>query len=139
MEFNEPSRRRLLSTINVTPLVDVMLVLLIIFMVTAPMLQEGIEVNLPEVEAAAVKTPDEPLIVTIDRKGALFLNDKPLSPEALGRKLAAIAKRRPGELVLLRADREVPYGEVAAAMARIRRAGIVKIGMVTEHAPQPRP
>jgi biopolymer transport protein TolR len=124
--------RRVLSQINVIPLVDIVLVLLIIFMITAPMLEEGIDVNLPKVEAAGLPTPREPVIITINSKGHIFINKKRLKPAELGKKLKAIFKRRDDEMVLLKADAVVPYGLVAAAMAEIRKAGIVKIGMVTE-------
>ncbi len=124
--------RRLLSQINVTPLVDVVLVLLIIFMITAPMMQEGIDVNLPRVEASAITTQEEPLVVTITRNGKVLLNDREIKASELEGKLRAIFKVKRERMVLLRADREVPYGYVVRTMADIRRAGIEKIGMVTE-------
>lgn len=125
-------RKKLLNQINVTPLVDVMLVLLIIFMVTAPMMQEGIDVNLPKVRAAGLKAADEPIIVTIDRSRKIFLNDRQFKPAELREKLRAINSARGGITVLLRADETVPYGHVMGAMAEIRAAGIEKVGMVTE-------
>ncbi len=128
------SDRRLMSQINVTPLVDVMLVLLIIFMVTAPMMEEGIDVNLPKVEASGLKTDEEPVVVTLNKEGRLYINDAEVKQKELGRKLKAIFKRRAEKMVLLRADSSVPYGAVVGAMAEIRRAGILKIGMVTEPA-----
>lgn len=124
--------RRILSEINVTPLVDVMLVLLIIFMVTAPMMEEGIDVNLPKVEASGLPVPKEPLTVVINRAGDMFLGKVKLSPKELETKLRAIFKRRSDSMVLLKADGKVPYERVAEAMSRIRKAGIVRIGMVTE-------
>jgi biopolymer transport protein TolR len=124
--------RKVLSQINVIPLVDIVLVLLIIFMITAPMLEEGIDVNLPKVEASGLPVPKEPVIVTIDSKRRVFINKKRLKPTELGKKLEAIFKRRTDRMVLLKADATVPYGFVAEAMAEIRKAGIVKIGMVTE-------
>jgi len=124
--------RRPMSQINVTPFVDVMLVLLIIFMVTTPMLQEGIDVDLPEVEASNISASDEPVVVTIDRKKHLFINDAPVKKADLKRKLAAIRKLDSKKAVLLRADERVPYGEVMSAMSDIRQAGITKVGMVTE-------
>jgi biopolymer transport protein TolR len=124
--------RRVLSQINVVPLVDIVLVLLIIFMITAPMMEEGIDVNLPQVEAAGLPTPKEPVIITIDKKRRVYINNKRLKPAELGKKLRAIFKRRDDNMVLLKADAKVPYGVVAEAMAEIRKAGVVKIGMVTE-------
>lgn len=124
--------KRILSQINVVPLVDIVLVLLIIFMITAPMLEEGIDVNLPKVDAAGLPTPKEPVIITINDKGDIYINNKKMKPAELGVKLKAIFKRKQDDMVLLKADATVPYGIVAATMAEIRKAGIVKIGMVTE-------
>jgi len=121
-----------MSQINVTPLVDVMLVLLIIFMVTAPMMREGIDVNLPKVTAGSVSASDEPLVVTIDRKGQVFLEKRKISTDKLGKKLAAILEKKAEKMVLLKADAKVPYGHVVTTMAAMRRAGIEKVGMVTE-------
>ena len=121
-----------MSQINVTPFVDVMLVLLIIFMVTTPMLQEGIDVDLPEVEASNISASDEPVVVTIDRRKRVFINDAPVKWSDLRAKLAAIRKIDSNKAVLLRADEQVPYGEVMQAMSDIRQAGITKVGMVTE-------
>ena len=121
-----------MSQINVTPFVDVMLVLLIIFMVTTPMLQEGIDVDLPEVEASNISASDEPVVVTIDRRKRVFINDAPVKWSDLRTKLAAIRKIDSNKAVLLRADEQVPYGEVMQAMSDIRQAGITKVGMVTE-------
>jgi biopolymer transport protein TolR len=114
--------RKVLSQINVIPLVDIVLVLLIIFMITAPMLEEGIDVNLPKVEASGLPVPKEPVIVTIDSKRRVFINKKRLKPTELGKKLEAIFKRRTDRMVLLKADATVPYGFVAEAMAEIRKA-----------------
>ncbi len=124
--------KALLSQINVTSLVDVMLVLLIIFMVTAPMMQEGIDVNLPKVRAGAITSDEEPLIISINKKGHLFIEKKKVTVKELGKKLSTILKRRKEKMVLLMADAEVPYGHVIKAMAEIRNAGVDKVGMVTE-------
>lgn len=124
--------KRLMSQINVTPLVDVMLVLLIIFMVTAPMMQAGIDVELPKVEASAIKAADEPVIVTIDRWKRVFVGERAVRTTDLKDTLERVRKERRDVTVLLKADENVPYGTVASAMSEIRKAGIEKVGMVTE-------
>lgn len=129
---NASNGKRFMSDINVTPLVDVMLVLLIIFMVTAPMMMEGVEVNLPQTTAKSIKTREDPLILTINKKGEIFLENRLIKLEDLEAKVKTISKYRSGTEVLLRADREVPYGFVIKAIAGVKRAGIDKLGMVTE-------
>ena len=126
------ARRRLLSEINVTPLVDVMLVLLVIFIITAPLLETGIDVNLPEVETSALTTPKEPLIVSLDKKGRIYINRKRVKEAEFQQQLKTMYRKKGARMVYLRADRNVPYGRVAKLMGMIRKAGIVKIGMVTE-------
>lgn len=121
-----------ISQINVVPLVDVMLVLLVIFMVTAPILQQGVAVDLPQTRSEALPGDDEQLVVTVDREGAVYLNDEPIELEALEQKLSAIVRDRPDRNVFLRADRVVPYGTVVDVMARVRGAGVSNLGMVTE-------
>ncbi len=126
-----------ISQINVTPFVDVMLVLLVIFMVTAPILQQGVNVELPAVEAGPlVADTEEQLVVAIDGEGRVHLNDTPLDLVTLGEKLTAIVKLRADRTVYLRADKDVAYGRVVAVMAAIRGAGITKLGMVTEPLPE---
>jgi len=120
-----------ISQINVTPLVDVMLVLLVIFMVTAPIIQQGVQVNLPQTKAGAIAGKDEPLIVTVAKNGKLYLNDNALTSEELGKKLRAIKKARGDKQVYLRADQDVRYGVVMKTIAEIKQAGIEKLGMVT--------
>jgi biopolymer transport protein TolR len=132
MASDSPQRGALASQINVTPLVDVMLVLLIIFMVTAPIIQQGVEVNLPKVKAAALPGKEEQFIVSITRSREVYLNDTRISPEQLSEKLKAISVERPNREVFLRADDAVPYGEVVRTMAAIKAAGIEDVGMVTE-------
>jgi len=132
METGNRKSSLLMSQINVTPFVDVMLVLLIIFMVTAPMMQTGLDVNLPKVEAAAVSSQDEPLVVTIDRAKRVYLNGRQFKRRELTEKLEAIAAENKDRMVLLRADEAVPYGIVMGAMADIRKAGIIKVGMMTD-------
>ena len=130
----EPGQQRgaLASQINVTPLVDVMLVLLIIFMVTAPIIQQGVQVTLPKAKAAALPGKEEQFVVSITRGNEIYLNDARMTAEELAKKLAAIAAERPDREVFVRADEQVPYGEVIKTMAAIKAAGIENVGMVTE-------
>ena len=121
-----------ISQINVVPMVDVMLVLLVIFMVTAPILQQGVVVDLPHTRAAALPADEERLVITLDREGGLYLNDEPIEIEGLKTKLGAIVRDRPDRNVFLRADRVVPYGIVIDVMAQVRGAGVSSLGMVTE-------
>lgn len=121
--------RGALSEINVTPLVDVMLVLLIIFMVTAPLLKQGMDVELPEAKSTDLP-PEERVNITIKKDGAIYLNESPVSIEAMRAKLDAIAKLNPN--VYLRADRNVPYGSVVRVMGEIKDAGIEKLGIIAE-------
>ena len=133
MAFNSSgNNRQLMSEINVTPLVDVMLVLLIIFMVAAPMMIQGVDVNLPKTEAKNIKTSDEPLMLTINRKREIFLEHHQISMEDLEMKVQKIFENRRNKEVLLRADRDVPYGFVMKVLAGVKKAGIEKLGMVTE-------
>ena len=119
------------SQINVTPLVDVMLVLLVIFMVTAPIIQQGVQVNLPQAKAGAVAATEDPLIVTIGKNGRLYLNDNPISADELSERLRAIKQLKADKEVYLRADQDVRYGVVMKTIAAIKQAGIERLGMVT--------
>lgn len=120
-----------ISQINVTPLVDVMLVLLVIFMVTAPIIQQGVQINLPQAKAGAIPGKEEQLVVAITRNGRIYLNDNAMTLAELGQKLRAIRKEQPNREVYLRADQDVRYGLVMKAIAEIKQAGIEKLGMVT--------
>lgn len=122
---------RLMSDINVTPFVDVMLVLLIIFMVTAPMMVQGVGVDLPEATSEPLSSKSDPLVVTIDATGQVFINDVSVDPDNLNEKLAKILERRSDREVFLRADQGIPYGAVVRIMAEIKGAGVEKLGMVT--------
>ena len=126
-------RKRLMAEINVVPYIDVMLVLLVIFMITAPLLTQGVKVDLPQAPARVVDTSDqETLVVTVARNGGLYLDDRSISAEALGGKVAATLKVRPQTPVLVRGDRSVPYGDVVRAMVLLQRAGAPSVGLVTE-------
>ena len=120
-----------ISQINVTPLVDVMLVLLVIFMVTAPIIQQGVQVNLPQTKASAIAGNEEPLIVTVAKDGKIYLNDNVIGLADLGTKLTAIRKLQADKQVYLRADQDVRYGTVMKTIAEIKQAGIEKLGMVS--------
>jgi biopolymer transport protein TolR len=137
-----PSGRRrgraaALSDINVTPLVDVILVLLIIFMVTAPMMQRGVDVRLPKVESAA-DAREERLVVTVTRDERIYVNDQVVNINLVGERLQNMSRATGIDFVFLRADREVPYGRVMIVMDLIKKAGIEKVGLVTEPGPAPR-
>jgi biopolymer transport protein TolR len=124
--------RRMMSEINVTPLVDVMLVLLIIFMVTAPMLTQGVDVNLPQANAKAMRAEEERLVITVDLHSRIFIGKQPVEFNRLQSALTAIVAQRVDRQVYFRADRTVPYGFVVKVIAEVRNSGIEKLGMVTE-------
>ncbi|PKN86188.1 MAG: protein TolR [Deltaproteobacteria bacterium HGW-Deltaproteobacteria-1] len=126
------SDNKSMADINVTPLVDVMLVLLIIFMVTAPMLSMGIDVNLPRVKSKTVDLAEEKLILSINENKEIFLNKTRMSLQDLNTKLAAIFEERVDREIFLRADKNVSYGFVVEVMSEIRKAGVDKLGMITE-------
>ena len=120
-----------ISQINVTPLVDVMLVLLVIFMVTAPIIQQGVQVNLPQAKAGPIAGTEELLVVTIDKNGKVYLNDNEMTLSDLGKKLEAIKSLQADKQVYLRADQNVRYGVVMNTIAAIKQSGIERLGMVT--------
>ena len=130
-------RRPALSDINVTPLVDVVLVLLIIFMVTAPMMQRGVDVRLPRVESSS-DAQEQRLVVTVAKDQRIYLNDQIVGLSLVGEKVRDLSRSSGVDFVFLRADREVPYGRVMTVMDAIKRAGIDKVGLVTEPGPAPR-
>ena len=137
MAFDEQSGGSI-SNINVTPLVDVMLVLLVIFMVTAPILQQGVSINLPKVKASALTGEEQQLVVAVNRAGQVYLNDTAITVPELGPKLQAILKVRPDRQVFLRADQNVRYGDVMRVISTIKGAGVERLGMVTEPPPDQR-
>ncbi len=128
------SHRELMSDINVTPFVDVMLVLLIIFMVTAPMMIEGLNVDLPEATAKPLDSEKEHLVITIDKNHLVYINDFKVAVDFLGEKLNKMLQGRSDLAVYLKADKNIPYGIVVQVMAEIKEAGIEQLGMITEPA-----
>jgi biopolymer transport protein TolR len=126
------NNKNFMSEINVTPLVDVMLVLLIIFMVTAPMMMQGVEINLPKTTTRDIKTQEEPLILTVNKEKEIFIENHRIKLEGLETKIQKIFQNRRDKEILLRADKEVPYGFVIEVIAKVKQAGIDKLGMVTE-------
>ena len=133
MLVEKRSSRRLMNQINVVPYIDVMLVLLVIFMITAPLLSQGVKVDLPKAAAQPVDSQDrETLVVTVDREGRYFLDDRRITSEELSRKIAAILRARPQTPVLIRGDRQSNYGEVVKAMTLLQSAGAPSVGLLTE-------
>lgn len=133
MKVNE-THGKPLAEINVTPFVDVMLVLLIIFMITAPLLSQGLDVELPEASAPALQRAEEDIIITLNKEGKMFLTDDPTpyTLETVEAKLETAFAHREKKELLLRADRTTPYGTVVKAIALFKRIGIDRVGMVTE-------
>lgn len=131
---NGNRRRTMLAQINVTPFVDVMLVLLIIFMVTAPMMMQGVDVALPETTSQQLPSSKEHLIITVNNKNQIFINDYQITLDFLQEKLRKILEGREHREVYLRADKNISYGVVVNIMSEIKAAGVEKLGMVTEPA-----
>lgn len=128
------SRRRRMTLspeINVTPLVDVMLVLLIIFMVTSPMLVAGINVDLPETKATPVSGQDEPLVITIDKNSNIYIHDTKIERTELASKLSAITKEKKDSRIFVRGDKNIPYGEVVKLMSEIHASGYTKVALIS--------
>jgi biopolymer transport protein TolR len=120
-----------IAQINVTPLVDVMLVLLVIFMVTAPIIQQGVQVNLPQAKAAAIPGSEQLLVVSIAKNGKIYLNDNVMTLDELGSRMRAIRANEAEKQVYVRADQDVRYGLVMKTIAELKQAGIERVGMVT--------
>ncbi|PCH85444.1 MAG: protein TolR [Piscirickettsiaceae bacterium] len=129
-----------MAEINVVPYIDVMLVLLIIFMITAPLIQQGVQVDLPQANAEVLPDEaDDPLIVTVDKQGQYFLDvgentDEPISTEDMQIKVAAVLRNKPKTPVMIRGDKNVPYGDVINAMTSLQAAGVPSIGLMTDPA-----
>ena len=129
--------RGLMAEINVTPLVDVMLVLLVIFMITAPLLTSTVEVDLPKTQAAQASGQDEPLIISVNAANKLFLQDTEVAEDALVARLKAITENKPDQRIFVRADKTLAYGRVMEIMGTISAGGFSKVALVTEAPPAP--
>jgi biopolymer transport protein TolR len=124
-----------MSDINITPMVDVMLVLLVIFILTAPLMSSAIRLDLPQSEGGEAGASAQVVSLVVDAQGALYLNDKPITAEVLRQRLTEAAKRNPNTELELRADQSVPYGRVVEAMGLAQKAGLSRIGFVAQTAP----
>ena len=138
----KPQRRRPIAEINVVPYIDVMLVLLIIFMITAPLLSQGVKVDLPQANAEPIDSPQqEPLVVTVDADGQTYLNvgddpESPIDADTLVTRVAAVLRHQPRTPVMVKGDRNVNYGAVVTTMARLQAAGAPSVGLITESLPR---
>ena len=134
---NGRRRYRPMSEINVTPMVDVMLVLLVVFMVTAPLLTVGVPVDLPKTQAAQITGQDEPLVVSIDARGRVFLQDTEIEVANLGPRLSAITANRKDARIFVRGDKSISYGRIMEVMGTVNAAGFTRVALVTEAAGEP--
>ncbi len=135
---NRNARYRPMSEINVTPLVDVMLVLLVVFMVTAPLLTVGVPVDLPQTQAPAINEPKEPLTITLNREGVVFIQETSVAVDAVVPKLQAITGSNPDAVIYVRGDKDINYGRVLEVMSLVSSAGFRKVSLVAE-TPKARP
>jgi biopolymer transport protein TolR len=127
-----------MAEINVTPMVDVMLVLLVIFMVTAPLLTVGVPVELPKTKAEAMTDPDEPLVISVKKDGTLYLQETAIKLEEVGPRLAAITANKPETTIYVRADKDTDYGSFAQVLGELQANGFSKVGLITD-AKEPAP
>ncbi len=132
------SRYRPMSEINVTPFVDVMLVLLIVFMVTAPLLTVGVPIDLPKTKAQALSNPEEPLVISVDAKGGIFIQDTAVELINVVPRLVAITENKPDTRIYVRGDRTVNYGRIMEVMGRVNTAGFTRVALIAE-LPKPVP
>ena len=126
--------RRMMSDINVTPMVDVMLVLLVVFMVTAPLLTVGVQVDLPKTAASTIQGQDEPISITVTREGRIFLQETELELDELAPRLVSISGANPDIRIFVRGDKDIGYGRVMEVMGRVNAAGFKKVALVTDMA-----
>ncbi|RUR27261.1 protein TolR [Vreelandella andesensis] len=136
--FNRSGSKKPMAEINVVPFIDVMLVLLVIFMITAPMLTQGVQVDLPQVTSEPIESQDEsdPIIISVDREGVYFItlgeDSTSVSLEQMSQRVMAILQRRPGTPVMVRGDRNVPYGQIVLLMSTLQRSGVANVGLLSE-------
>ncbi|MCG6657096.1 protein TolR [Halomonas campisalis] len=140
--FNRGGRRKPMGEINVVPFIDVMLVLLVIFMITAPMLTQGVQVDLPQVTSEAIDAQEdnEPIVVSVDREGGYYLqlggDEIRVDLDELAERVIILLDRQPGTPVMVRGDRSVPYGEVVTLMSTLQVSGVVNVGLISEPPPR---
>ncbi|EWH03108.1 protein TolR [Halomonas sp. BC04] len=140
--FNRDGRRKPMAEINVVPFIDVMLVLLVIFMITAPMLTQGVQIELPQVTSEPIDSDEEnePIVVSVDREGEYFLmvggDEIPVGLDELSDRVLILLDRRPGSPVMVRGDRQVPYGQVVNLMSTLQVAGVANVGLISEPPPR---
>lgn len=136
--FNRGRQRRPMAEINVVPFIDVMLVLLVIFMITAPMLTQGVQVDLPQVTSEPIETPEDsdPILVSVDREGSYHItlgdDTTAVALDDLARRVSVILERRPDSPVMVRGDRNIAYGDVVTLMSTLQRAGVANVGLISE-------
>lgn len=136
--FNRSGNKKPMGEINVVPFIDVMLVLLVIFMITAPMLTQGVQVDLPQVTSEPIENQDEsdPIIISVDSEGSYFItlgeDSTAVSLEQMSERVVAILQRRPGTPVMVRGDRNVPYGQIVLLMSTLQRSGVANVGLLSE-------
>ncbi|HAZ98510.1 protein TolR [Halomonas sp. CnH100-B] len=136
--FNRSGKSKPMGEINVVPFIDVMLVLLVIFMITAPMLTQGVQVDLPQVTSEPIETPEDndPIIISVDREGGYFItlgeDSTSVTLEEMSERVVAILQRRPGTPVMVRGDRNVPYGQIVLLMSTLQRSGVANVGLLSE-------
>ncbi|GAA0571843.1 protein TolR [Halomonas salifodinae] len=140
--FNRGGRRRPMGEINVVPFIDVMLVLLVIFMITAPMLTQGVQVDLPQVSSSPIEESEsqEPIVVSVDREGQYYISlgdeETPLGLDELAERVIIVMDRNPGTPVMVRGDRNVSYGQVVTLMSTLQTAGVGNVGLISEPPPR---
>ncbi|AYF35086.1 protein TolR [Halomonas sp. XH26] len=136
--FNRSGNKKPMAEINVVPFIDVMLVLLVIFMITAPMLTQGVQVDLPQVTSEPIESQDEsdPIIISVDQDGGYFItlgeDSTAVSLEQMAERVTAILQRRPETPVMVRGDRNVPYGQIVLLMSTLQRSGVANVGLLSE-------